>query len=116
MSATFHPGHLVMVDIPGIALDATTAEFLRRHHVRAVCLFRRNLGTEAEVRRLTADLREVMGPHALIGIDQEGGSVVRATFLPQAPAAMALGAAGDEVLAAQVGAAVARALRSLGIN
>jgi beta-N-acetylhexosaminidase len=105
-----------MVDIPGIALDAGTAEFLRRHHVRAVCLFRRNLGTEAEVRRLTADLREAMGPHALIGIDQEGGSVVRATFLPQAPAAMALGAGSDERLCEEVGAAVARGLRSLGIN
>jgi len=116
MSAVFHPGHLVMVDIPGISLDATTAEFIRRHHVRAVCLFRRNLGTAAEVRRLTTDLRELMGPHALIGIDQEGGSVVRATFLPQAPAAMALGAVGDESLCEEVGAAVARGLRSLGIN
>jgi beta-N-acetylhexosaminidase len=114
--ATFHPGHLVMVDIPGKTLDVATAEFLRRHRVRAVCLFRRNLGTEAEVRRLTADLREAMGPHALIGIDQEGGSVVRATFLPQAPAAMALGAAGDEALCEEVGAAVARGLRALGIN
>jgi beta-N-acetylhexosaminidase len=113
---TFHPGHLVMVDIPGTSLDAATAEFLRRHHVRAICLFRRNLGTEDEIRRLTADLREVMGPHSLIGIDQEGGSTVRATFLPQAPAAMALGAIGDEALCEEVGATVARGLRSLGIN
>src|SRR5471032_1361676 len=113
---TFHPGHLVMVDIPGTSLAAATAEFLRRHHVRAICLFRRNLGTEAEVRQLTSDLREVMGPHSLIGIDQEGGSVVRATFLPQAPAAMALGAVDDEALCEEVGAAVARGLRSLGIN
>ena len=64
MSATaFHPGHLVMVDIPGIALDAGTAEFLRRHRVRAVCLFRRNLGTEVEVRQLTANLRAVSYTH-----------------------------------------------------
>jgi beta-N-acetylhexosaminidase len=111
-----HPGRLVMVDIEGRRLDAATARFLRQHHIRAVCLFRWNLGTEAEVRQLTADLREVMGPHALIGIDQEGGSVVRATFLPQPPAAMALGAAGDAPMAEQVGAAVARGLASLGIN
>ena len=116
MSHDLHPGRLVMIDIPGKALDADTAAFVRQHHVRAVCLFRKNLGTEAEVRRLTAELREAMGPEALIGIDQEGGSVVRATFLPQAPAAMALGAAGDETLAEEVGAAVARGLRSLGIN
>ena len=110
------PGQLVMVDIEGKSLDSDTAEFLRRNHIRAVCLFRKNLGTAAEVRKLTADLREVMGPLALIGIDQEGGSVIRATFLPQAPAAMALGACGDLQQAQHVGAAVSRGLRSLGIN
>ncbi|WP_245213895.1 beta-N-acetylhexosaminidase [Rhodoferax sp. AJA081-3] len=111
-----YPGQLVMVDIEGTSLDVSTAHFLREHHIRAVCLFRKNLGTAAEVRKLTADLREVMGPLALIGIDQEGGSVIRATFLPQAPAAMALGASGDLVQAQHVGAAVSRGLRSLGIN
>jgi beta-N-acetylhexosaminidase len=116
MSASFQAGRLVMVDIQGKSLDAATANFLQRHHIRAVCLFRHNLGTEAEVKQLAADLREVMGEHALIGLDQEGGSVVRATFLPQAPAAMALGAAGDEALAEAVGEAVGRGVRSLGIN
>jgi beta-N-acetylhexosaminidase len=110
------PGHLVMVDIEGSALDAATAAFIREHEIRAVCLFRKNLDSEAQARRLCADLRELMGPQALIGIDQEGGSVLRATFLPQPPAAMALGAADDEALAEQVGAAVARGLRGLGIN
>jgi beta-N-acetylhexosaminidase len=109
-------GQLVMVNIEGTTLDAAQAAFLREHHVRAVCLFRSNLGTEAEVRRLTADLRAVMGEGALIGIDQEGGSVVRATFLPQPPAAMALGACGDAALAEAVGEAVGRAVKSLGIN
>jgi beta-N-acetylhexosaminidase len=112
----FHPGQLVMVNIEGTSLDRRQADFLREHHVRAVCLFRGNLGSESEVRQLTADLREVMGEHALIGLDQEGGSVVRATFLPQPPAAMALGAADDEALAEQVGEAVARGVKSLGFN
>ena len=113
---TLYPGQLVMVDIEGTSLDTATANFLRDHHIRAVCLFRKNLGTAAEVRKLTADLREVMGPLALIGLDQEGGSVIRATFLPQAPAAMALGACGDLEQTQHVGAAVSRGLRSLGIN
>ncbi|HEX6704438.1 MAG TPA: beta-N-acetylhexosaminidase [Albitalea sp.] len=111
-----NPGRLVMVDLEGTSLSATQAAFLREHHIRAVCLFRKNLGSEAEVRRLTADLRDVMGEGALIGLDQEGGSVVRATFLPPPPAAMALGAAGDEALAEEVGAAVSRGVRSLGFN
>jgi beta-N-acetylhexosaminidase len=115
-SSDFRAGHVVMVDMEGTALDAATADFLRQHQVRAICLFRKNLGTEDEVRQLTADLRAVMGPHALIAIDQEGGSVARVTTLPQAPAAMSLGASNDAALASQVGAAVSRGLRSLGIN
>src|SRR5437763_10812917 len=112
----FHPGRLVMVGIRGKTLDPAQAAFLRDHHIRAVVLFRDNLGTEEDVRALTAGLREAMGPTALIGIDQEGGAVVRTTFLPQPPAAMALGAAGDASLAHDVGAAVARGLRSIGFN
>ena len=109
-------GRVVMVDIEGRQLDADTAAFLREHRIRAVCLFRKNLGTEAEIRQLTADLRATLGEGALIAMDQEGGSSVRALSLPQAPGAMALGAAGDEALAERVGAGVARGLRYLGIN
>lgn len=116
MSERFPVGRLLMVDIPGQTLDAATAAFLREHRIRAVCLFRKNLGTEAQIRQLSADLREVMGAHALIAMDQEGGSVVRALSLPQAPGAMALGAVNDEALCEQVGAAIARGLRHLGIN
>ena len=112
----FHPGQLVMVGIRGKSLDADQTAFLRRNHIRAVVLFRDNLGDEDQVRGLTRDLHNVLGAHALIGIDQEGGAVVRATFLPQPPSAMALGAAGDERLAHDVGVAVARGLRSVGFN
>ena len=51
----------------------------------------KNLGTEDEIRQLTTDLRAAMGEHALIGIDQEGGSVIRLHDPAQAPAAMAPG-------------------------
>jgi beta-N-acetylhexosaminidase len=112
----FSAGHVVMVDIEGTVLDADTADFIRTNEIRGVCLFRKNLVEATQLRKLTADLREAMGPHALIGIDQEGGSVARITFLPQAPSAMALGAIGDEAIAAEVGAAVSRGLRSMGIN
>ena len=115
-TADVHPGRLLMVDFEGTRLDADTAAFLREHRIRGVCLFRRNLGNEAEIRRLCSELREAMGEDTLIAMDQEGGSVARATSLPQAPAPMALGAVGDAALAEQVGAAVARGLAHLGIN
>ena len=67
ISDDFHPGQLAMVGIRGKTLDDAQAAFLRRHHVRAVVLFRDNLGTEEDVRALTAELRDVMGARALIG-------------------------------------------------
>ena len=109
-------GQLIMIRFPGTTLDADTAAFLREHRVGGVCLFRQNMVDAAQLAKLTAELRAAMGPHALIGIDQEGGAVVRATWLPSPPAAMALGAADDADLAREVGAAVARGVRSLGFN
>ena len=72
--STFDPGRLVMVDIPGQSLDAETAAFLREQRIRSVCLFRKNLGTEDEVRALVADLIDVLGPEALIGIEATKGN------------------------------------------
>ena len=109
-------GQLIMIRMPGTTLDAAMAAFLREHHIRAVCLFRQNMLNPAQLSKLTADLRAVMGPDALIALDQEGGAVVRATWVPQPPAAMSLGASHDPALCRQVGAAVARAVKSLGFN
>ncbi|MFZ6648449.1 beta-N-acetylhexosaminidase [Undibacterium sp. TJN25] len=109
-------GQSIMIRMPGTSLDADTAAFLRDNHIRAVCLFRQNMVDAQQLSKFTADLRAVMGPDALIGIDQEGGAVVRATWVPQPPAAMSLGASNDAALCREVGAAVARAVRSLGFN
>jgi beta-N-acetylhexosaminidase len=109
-------GQLIMIRFPGTELDAATADFLRANGVRAVCLFRQNMVDAEQLTRLTRELRAVMGPDALIGVDQEGGAVMRSTWVPAAPAAMALGAADDTTLARSVGAAVARAVKALGCN
>lgn len=109
-------GPLLMVDIPGPTLDPDTEGHLRRHGIRAVCLFRKNTESQAQLARLCANLREVMGEEALIAIDHEGGGVVRPSFWPYPPSAMCLGAAQDLTLTEQVGLAGARQLRSVGIN
>ncbi|GGR82403.1 beta-N-acetylhexosaminidase [Deinococcus sedimenti] len=116
MSLTLTSGALVMVDIPGPTLDDDTVAHLRRHRIRSVCLFRKNVVSEAQLSVLCADLRAVMGEHALIALDHEGGAILRPTFWPFAPAAMNLGAAGDEALTEDVSAALARQLRRVGIN
>lgn len=109
-------GQLIMIRFPGTELDAATASFIKANGIRAVCLFRANMTDAAQLSKLTADLRAAMGPESLIAIDQEGGAVVRATWVPAPPSAMGLGAADDAGLAQRTGAAVARAIRSLGFN
>ena len=109
-------GRLLMVRIANTVLDSETAHFLRENGIRAVCLFRQNMVDATQLTRLTDDLRAVMGQHALIALDQEGGAVVRAAWLPNPPAAMALGAGDDVALAREVGAACARGIKALGFN
>lgn len=109
-------GQLIMIRMPEKVLSAEMAAYLQANHIRAICLFRQNMRDQLQLQKLTSDLREVMGSETLIGIDQEGGAVVRATWVPQPPAAMALGASDDPDLCFQVGAAVARGVKSLGFN
>jgi beta-N-acetylhexosaminidase len=109
-------GQLIMVRLFGTVLDADTDAFLRANSVRGACLFRQNMTDAGQLSAFTAALRGAMGPEALIALDQEGGAVVRATWVPPPPSAMSLGAADDPQLARAVGAAVARAVRSLGFN
>jgi beta-N-acetylhexosaminidase len=109
-------GQLIMIRFPGTELDAATAALLRENSVRGVCLFRGNMRNQEQLSRLTADLRAVMGAQSLIAIDQEGGAVVRSTWVPAPPAAMGLGAADDAGLAREIGAAVARAVKAMGFN
>jgi beta-N-acetylhexosaminidase len=109
-------GRLIMIRLFGTELDADTAAFIRAHRIRGACLFRQNMTDAAQLTRFTGDLQDAMGADALIALDQEGGAVVRALWVPPPPSAMALGAAGDADLARDVGAAVARAIRAMGFN
>ncbi len=116
MESLYLATSLMMVDLPGPTLDAATRAHLERYRFGGICLFRKNIQNPAQVQKLVADIREVLGPQAWIAIDQEGGAVQRVLELAQAPAPMALGAIGDAKTAEAVGAAVGRTLISLGIN
>ncbi len=106
---------------PVLDLPAPLAHALAELQPCGVILFRENLASVAQCRALTAQLREVLGPDALIGVDQEGGRVTR---LPRDEVSsfsgnMALAAcpAPERTsLAAAMAAAQAAELRALGIN
>ncbi len=61
----------------GPVLQAEEAAFFREAHPWGFILFQRNCEAPEQLRRLTSELRESVGWHAPILIDQEGGRVQR---------------------------------------
>jgi beta-N-acetylhexosaminidase len=72
----------------------------------------------AVLRSVTRAASRQVSPALLVSVNQEGGRL-NAVDWPEAvqlPGAMALGAAGDEALAGQAGAAIGRQLRAVGLT
>jgi beta-N-acetylhexosaminidase len=63
--------------LKGLTLEADERAFLREAAPWGVILFRRNIDAPEQVSRLTAEIRDVLGWHAPILVDQEGGRVQR---------------------------------------
>ncbi len=66
-----------IIGLAGTALSAEEAGLLRRHRPLGAILFRRNVEGPAQLRALTAAIREELGDDAPILVDQEGGRVAR---------------------------------------
>ena len=66
-----------IVGIAGAALMPAEARLLREHRPAGIILFGRNIVDPPQLRALTADLRGVLPPDAVILVDQEGGRVAR---------------------------------------
>src|ERR671930_2226796 len=95
---------LFMVGLPGPTLDRATRAFLAEHPPGGVILFKRNIRSAAQLRRLTAAIHAGgAGLWPLIALDHEGGRVDR---LPQPfthfPPAAVVGAWRDPRLAEAV--------------
>jgi len=66
-----------IVGIAGLTLDPAEAALFRQHRPAGAILFARNVCDPVQVAALTAALRDVLPPHAVIAVDQEGGRVAR---------------------------------------
>lgn len=115
------PGALVWAGFDGSAAPGALLDAIRAGQIGGVLLFalRGNVRSQDQVRAM---LREVQAaaragglPPVPVGIDQEGGSVVRIGYRAVFPSAMALGAIGDSGLVERVARAVAEGLRADGI-
>jgi len=68
----------LFIGVEGLDLSADETAFLREANPYGLFLFRRNIDTREQVRRLCAQIRETLGrADAPIFIDQEGGRVQR---------------------------------------
>ncbi|MFN8544539.1 MAG: beta-N-acetylhexosaminidase [Candidatus Binatia bacterium] len=109
---------LFMVGIPGPTLDAATRAFLAEYPPGGFILFKRNVRTATQLRRLVTELHGLgAGVPPLVAIDHEGGRVHR---LPRPfthfPAAAVVAAARDPKLVEAVGRAMGRELAAVGID
>ena len=98
----------------------TTPDWLRRRVSRslgAVCLFGRNIDTDAQVRRLTDELR-AENPAVVIAIDEEAGDVTRldAGSGSPYPGNAALGRVDDVRLTRAIGEVVGGRLAAVGVT
>lgn len=107
----------------GTVLDRDERAFLKDADPLGVILFKRNIGTPAEVRALTSDIRAALGrDDAFVMVDQEGGRVQRIgpPHWRRYPAASRFGAIKDVVAraaAVRLGARlIAADLTAVGID
>ena len=109
---------LFMVGIPGPTLDAPTRAFLAEHPPGGVILFKRNVRSAAQLRRLVAAIHDTgAGVPPLVALDHEGGRVHRLSPpFTRFPPAFTIGARGDARLVEAVGRAMGRELRAVGID
>ena len=115
-------GQLIMVGFDGTQANEAIETHIRERFVGGVVLFSRNIESPQQTAELTNELQRLAGatPHQIplfIGIDQEGGWVIRlkegATVLP---GNMALGATGSTELAERAGEVTAVELAAVGVN
>lgn len=110
-------GQLMVIAFSGTAVTPDARRMVREYGVGGVILFQQNLIDGAQTQQLTERLQSQAGIPLLIGIDQEGGPVVRLTRGASLfPSAMAVGATFSTEIAGGVAGATARELRDLGIN
>ena len=119
MSTTEKVGQLVMIGIHGTDVTEDSLYMLHQFHFGGVILFDRNLESADQVQRLTQHLQEQADEKVplLIGIDEEGGDVVRGKgIIEPPPAQLELGRAGNAMAVTDWAAKTGKRLKDLGIN
>lgn len=119
MSQTEKLGQMVMIGIQGTKVDDDSLYMLHQFHMGGVILFDRNMESPEQVKQLTSDLQAQSNEKVplFIGIDEEGGDVVRmAEKLTPPPSQKEIGSTGDIKQAKTWAIKTAKSLKDMGIN
>lgn len=119
MSQTEKLGQMMMIGIQGTKVDDNSLYMLHQFHMGGVILFDRNMDSPEQVKQLTSDLQAQSNEKVplFIGIDEEGGDVVRmAEKLTPPPSQKEIGATGDIEQAKTWAIKTAKSLKEMGIN
>lgn len=119
MSKTEKIGQMVMIGIQGTKIDDDSLYMLNQFHMGGVILFDRNMENPEQVKQLTSDLQAQSNEKVplFIGVDEEGGDVVRmAEKLTPPPSQKEIGATGDTEQAKTWAIKTAKSLKEMGIN
>lgn len=119
MSQTEKLGQMVMIGIQGTKVDDDSLYMLNQYHMGGVILYDRNMENPEQVKQLTSDLQAQSNEKVplFIGIDEEGGDVVRmAEKLTPPPSQKEIGATGDIEQAKTWAIKTAKSLKDMGIN
>ena len=115
-------GRLFVVGFDGKEVTPEIKELIHEFHVGGIILFGRNIGTPAELKKLTSQLQNEAQNAGydhplLICTDQENGAVRRlGEGTTIVPGSMLLGATQNPSLAYEAGVVTGKELRALGIN
>lgn len=119
MSQTEKLGQMMMIGIQGTKVDDDSLYMLNQYHMGGVILLDRNMKSPEQVKQLTSDLQVQSNEKVplFIGIDEEGGDVVRmAEKLTPPPSQKEIGATGDIEQAKTWAIKTAKSLKEMGIN
>ena len=114
-------GQQLVLGFEGTAITKTLADLIRKYKVGNVILFRDNIASKEQLRKLCMDIQDLIldatGQPAFITIDQEGGMVSRLSDdMVNVPGNMAIAATGKAENAYRMARIAARQLRSVGVN
>jgi beta-N-acetylhexosaminidase len=107
------------VIVAGYHGTGSPAALVARLHLGGAVPVAENITSAAQIRAVNASIQRVVrrrGYPAFIGVDQEGGTVVRIREATSFPAFMSTGAARDPGLTRRTAAATGREMRGLGFT